>query len=264
MAVTLQLGDGQDHTITGRCVINGEDYEYVSAMDGHGTGHTKNACISLMRTIDFDMVASQADPVNFIHNTYLKSHNLINSGSTFTYARINNTTRKIDVVNVGDSMTVVLKNGKIVYKSPIHCFQNPVEIERTKTLVSYIKNAKAPFPVNDIDVHLLESNIGVWNTGEILVPSQSFGHNNVTGLAPSYMSLTYELEDRVRIICGTDGFWDMNMIKYPYLSIEDPQRLINVAARKWNQQWMYYDGENAAVQTKFDHADDIGIAVWDN
>ena len=262
MALTLQLGNAQDHTVNGSYTVNDTEYDYVVAMDGHGTGVNSNACISLIRGMDFDIVMKQSNPVDFIDN-YLKTHNLANSGSTITFARINKTKREIEVVNVGDSMTVVFKNGEIVYKTPEHNFQNPEEIERTKPLVQYIKQSKAPLPINDIDVHLIESNVGVWNTGEILVPTQSLGHNNMTGLEPSQLKLYYEPEDRVRIICATDGFWDMNMINYTHLHVDAPQRLINLAERKWKQQWMYHDGQNLPVQTSFEEADDIGIAVWD-
>ena len=264
MAHTLQFGDAQDHVVKGSCIIHDIEYDYIGAMDGHGTGINTNACITLMRSIDFDRVVCESNPVQFIHDTYLKSHNLINSGSTFTFARINKTKRQIEVINVGDSMTVVFKNGKIIYKTPEHNFQNPEEIERTRPFVQFIRKQQAPFPVNDIDVHLLDSNVGIWNTGEVLVPTQSFGHNNMTGLVPSEVTLSYEPEDKMRVICATDGFWDMNMIEYPYLASEDAQRLIHIAQRKWNQSWMYYDGVNDTVQTNFDAADDIGIAVWDN
>ena len=262
MAITLQLGSAQDYTAKGSYQIDDVEYDYVAAMDGHGTGANSNACISLIRGMDFNMVMYQPNPVEFIHNC-LKTHNLANSGSTITFTRINKTNREIEVVNVGDSMTVVFKNGVIVYKTPEHNFQNPEEIERTKSLVQYIRRSTTPLPINDIDVHLIESNVGVWNNGEILVPTQSLGHNNMTGLEPSRAKIYYEPEDRVRVICATDGFWDMNMIDYKYLHIEEPQRLINIAERKWKQQWMYYDGVHTPVQTNFDSADDIGIAVWD-
>ena len=263
MAFTLQLGSGQDHVVKGSCTIYDCEYDYIAAMDGHGTGSNSNACISLMHKLDFDSIMHQTNPVDFIHNS-LKLYNLANSGSTFTFARMNKTYRYIEIFNVGDSMTVVFKNDKLIYKTIEHTFQNPEEIERTKPLVQYIRKSKAPFPVNDVDVHLIESNIGVWNTGEILAMSQSFGHNNMTDLSPSYVKLTYEPEDKIRVICATDGFWDMNMIEYKYLHVEDPKRLIHIAERKWKQPWMYYDGENPPVQTQFDSADDIGIALWDS
>jgi len=263
MAITRQLGDVQDHVVKGSFTINNDEYDYISAMDGHGNSYTKDVCITLLRNMDFDIVAQSPNPVEYIQSQ-LVNYNLFNTGSTFTFARINKTQRRIEVINIGDSMTAVFKNNKLIYTTPKHCFQNSNEIERTKSLVTYIRQQKAPFPINDTDVHLIELNVGVWNTGEILVPTQSFGHNNMTGIDPSCEIIYYEPEDKVRIICGTDGFWDMKMIDYPYIALESAIRLVNVAERKWKQQWMYYDGINTPVQTTFEEADDIGIAVWDN
>ena len=205
-------------------------------MDGHGTGYNRDSCIGLLRGLDFTIVAQQENPVEYIRQQLL-GHNLIHSGSTFTFARINKTKQQIEVINVGDSMTAVFKNEKLVYITPIHCFQNPEEIERTKSFIHTIRLSTAPKPVNDIDV---------------------------TGLAPSMMVISYEPEDKMRVICGTDGFWDMKMIDYPHIAVESAIRLVNVAERKWKQQWMFFDGQHAPVQTAFDEADDIGIAIWDS
>jgi serine/threonine protein phosphatase PrpC len=239
-----------------------EDYEYVAAMDGHGTGYNQDSCIGLLRNLNFNVVAEQPNPVDYIQQQ-LSGHNLVNSGSTFTFARINKTKQQIEVINVGDSITVVFKNDKPVYTTPIHCFQNREEVERTKPLVREIRPSTTPKPVNDTDVRLIESNVGVWHNGEVMVPTQSFGHNNITGLVPSKVVISYHSEDKVRVICGTDGFWDMKMIDYPYIAVESAIRLVNVAERKWKQQWMYFDGQHKPVQTSFDEADDIGIAIWD-
>jgi hypothetical protein len=263
MAITRHLGSGQDHVVKGSFQTEYTDYDYIAAMDGHGTGSNANSCISLLRALDFNTIVQYSDPVEYIHN-YLKSYNLVNSGSTFTFARINKTMRRIEVMNVGDSMTIVIKNGTIIYKTPRHCFQNEEEIKRTKEDISCIRYLKAPFPVNNIDVYLRESNVGVWKTGENLVVTQCFGHNDLTGLAPSYELINYNSDDKIRVICATDGFWDMNMIEYQYLAIEDERRLINITERKWKQQWIYHDGENDPVESNFDKADDIGIAIWDN
>uniref|UniRef100_A0A6C0B9T2 PPM-type phosphatase domain-containing protein n=1 Tax=viral metagenome TaxID=1070528 RepID=A0A6C0B9T2_9ZZZZ len=262
MAITRQLGNAQDHVVKGSFQQDNEEYDYVAAMDGHGTGYNRDSCISLLRNLDFTIVAQQPNPVEFIRQQLL-GHNLIHSGSTFTFARINKTKQQIEVINVGDSMTAVFKNDKLVYTTPIHCFQNPEEVERTKSLIREMRPSTTPKPVNDTDVYLIESNVGVWITGEVLVPTQSFGHNNITGLVPSNVVISYESEDKVRVICGTDGFWDMKMIDYPYIAVESAIRLVNVAERKWKQQWMYFDGKHNPVQTSFDEADDIGIAIWD-
>jgi len=263
MAITRQLGSGQDYVVNGSFCKDNDEYDYVAAMDGHGTGYNRHSCIALLRGLDFTEVAQQPNPVEYIRQQLL-GYNLVQSGSTFTFARINKTKQQIEVINVGDSMTAVFKNEKLVYTTPIHCFQNLEEVKRTKSLIREIRPATAPKPVNDTDVHLIESNVGVWNTGEVLVPTQSFGHNNMTGLAQSQHMIKYDPEDKVRVICGTDGFWDMKMIDYPYIAVESAIRLVNVAERKWKQQWMYFDGKHKPVQTSFEEADDIGIAIWDN
>jgi hypothetical protein len=56
MAITLQLGNAEDHAVKGSCQINECNFDYVAVMDGHGTGKNSKACISLMRSIDFDLV----------------------------------------------------------------------------------------------------------------------------------------------------------------------------------------------------------------
>lgn len=263
MAITRQLGNGQDYVVKGTFHLEKDDYEYIAAMDGHGNGYNRDACIQLLCNLDFEIVAQQPNPVEYIY-THLKCHNLIDSGSTFTFARINKTQQQIEVINVGDSMTAVFINNKLVYTTPDHCFQNQDEIERTKPFVKKIRRSYAPMPVNDTDIHLIETTVGIWENGECMVPTQSFGHNNMTGLAPSKVIITYEKEDKVRVICGTDGFWDMKMIDYPHITTESAIRLVNLAERKWKQQWMYFDGKNEPVQTSFEDADDIGIAIWDN
>ena len=220
--------------------------------------HSSNCLIKVVKIIELFIYYFTYIIFNLIHYT------LDESGSTFTFARINKTKRQIEVINVGDSMTAVFINDTLIYTTPDHCFQNPDEIDRTKLLIQKIKKSYAPMPVNDTDIHLFESNVGIWKNGERMVPSQSFGHNNITGLAPSNIIINYEPTDTVRVICGTDGFWDMNMIKYPHITSESAIRLVNVAERKWKQQWMYYDGKRPPVQTTFDDADDIGIAIWDS
>ena len=258
MAIVRQLGSGQDYVVKGSFTKETDEYDYIAAMDGH-SGH---ACITILRDLDFNEVAQQVDPVDYIQSR-LQKYNLRNSGSTFTFARINKTKRQIEIINIGDSKTVLFKNEELMYSTPDHCFQNPEEVERTKSLVQSIQKSHAPKPVNDTDVHLFESNVGIWSTGEKLVPSQSFGHNNITGLAPSRIIIPYYPDDKIRVICGTDGFWDMNMIQYPYIATESAIRLVNVAERKWKQQWMYFSKIHPPFQTAFDSADDIGIAIWE-
>ena len=254
-----QLGSKQDYAVNG---MVGE-LVYIGVMDGHGNGVNKNKCINLLRSYNFDEIAASDDPVEIIASK-LQPHDLRASGSTFTFARINKPEREIEVFNVGDSKTVVIINGKIVYTTPEHTFHNAAEVERTKDFVHSIAPTMAPFPVNEHDIHMIRSDVGLFRNGDFLVPSQSLGHDNVTGLAPSVEKISYAKTDVVRVICGSDGFWDMYMEQYEQLSCDTPEGLIQLAEDRWKQQWNFYDGKKAPVVTNFGNQfDDIAIAVWD-
>ena len=259
MALMRQIGSGQDYAVKGTV----GDVDYIAVMDGHGNGINRNKCIDLLRSYNFDEIATAYDPVELIRSK-LEPHNLLGSGSTFTFARIYKSNREIQVMNVGDSKTVVIINGKMVYTTPKHTFHNQSELDRLKGKVT-VRRQMAPFPINEKTIQMIRSDVGVFPTGEILVPSQSLGHDNITGLAPSMERIHYNEEDIIRIICGSDGFWDMCMEKYEFLNTATPDSLIQIAEERWGQQWEYYDGKKPMVITNYGNQfDDIAIAVWES
>lgn len=259
MALERQLGRGQDYAVKGTV----GDMDYIAVMDGHGNGLHNNACIDLLRTYDFDEIATAHDPVEMIQ-ARLQLHRLVGSGSTFTFARIYKSMREIEVINVGDSKTVVIINGNIVYTTPEHSFHNDFEIQRTENQIIQISPTMAPFPINECVVKMVRSDLGMFTNGEILVPSQSFGHDNITGLAPSVERIPYADGDLVRVICGSDGFWDMCMEQYRLLAFDSPEVLIQIAEDRWKQQWEFHeDGKQPVITSYGDDLDDIAIAVWD-
>jgi len=259
MAFMRQLGSAQDYAVKGTV----GDMDYIAVMDGHGNGIHRNKCIDLLRSYNFDEIATAENPVEFIQSK-LQPHNLFGSGSTFTFARVYKSMKEIEVINVGDSKTVVIINSNIVYTTPEHTFQNPSELQRLQGKVS-IRPTMAPFPINEKTVQMFRSDIGVFSNGEMLVPTQSFGHDNITGLAPSIERIPYTEHDTVRIICGSDGFWDMYMEQYNFLYCNEPDLLMDIAEERWKQQWEYYDEKKPVVITNYGNQfDDIAIAVWDS
>jgi serine/threonine protein phosphatase PrpC len=260
MALTRQLGSQQDYAVKG----NIGNVHYIGVMDGHGVGYHKNLCIELLRSFNFDEIALAPNPVDHIQSN-LQPYDLIGSGSTFTFARIYKNNREIEVINVGDSKTVVIINGNIIYTTPEHTFHNLDELERVRSRLQHVRPTTAPFPVNEREVHMLRSDVGIFLNGECMVPTQCFGHNNISGLAPSIVKLPYTDGDTVRVICGSDGFWDMYMEHYIDLPYASPEDLIQLAEDRWKQQWEFHDGKNKPVMTSFgDDFDDIGISVWDS
>ena len=243
--VSIQNGGKQDYFVSGQI----GDMDYLGVMDGHG----RNACIDYVRTLDFDLIASQPDPAQALWDKVQSSgKNFVRSGCTFTFARI---TDVIEVWNVGDSETRVYVNDQ-EFRTESHTFNNPKELERTKTLLHFIRPTTAAKVTSSDQIQDLNSFTGCFNNGDMIVPSQSMGHNGATGFAPHKQVIPYKPTDRLRIVCVSDGVTDM------LVDLADGSALdiANQADRKWKQKWNYkgYNG------IKFEDFDDISAVVWEN
>lgn len=244
--VSIQNGSNQDFFVQGQI----GDMHYLGVMDGHGR---RKGCIEYVRTLDFNFIASQPDPAKALWDKIQSSGNDFGgTGCTFTFARI---TDVIEVWNVGDSETHVFVNDQ-VFRTEIHTFQNPNEVERTKSLVQYIRPTTAPKVISSEHIQDLPSFTGYFNNGDTLVPSQSMGHNGATGFAPHKQVIHYKPTDRVRIVCVSDGVSDMQVD----LAEGTAHDIAYEADRKWKQHWNYrgYSG------VQFPTADDVSCVLWEN
>ena len=238
----------QDFVGTGRI----QDIDYIFAFDGHGT----DKVIHQIRNMNMDDIASASNPVLAVHERLVGD--TYRSGATMAFARIQG--NRVETYNCGDSQVHVYVNGTRVHHSTTHTFTNFEEIKRTQSRVSSIKPTKAPFPVSDTVIQDVLSPTGRFVTGEELVPSQALGHNDMTGLAPEYFTVTVSPTDHLRIVVGSDGFWDM---------LVDPSKgtakaLTQEAHRRWMQTWTYESG-GQSVRTDFGgDIDDVSVAVYDN
>ena len=244
-AVSLQTGSGQDYSVCGQ--VN--DTRYIAVFDGHGG----NKCIDYVRTLTIDDIMMTKNPALTLWEL-IESENFYNSGTTFTMARITGTL--IEIWNMGDSETHVFINKEHVYKTDVHTFNNPSEVIRTVNLVDSIESFQAPFPVSDTCIENIESPVGHFKTGESLVPSQSLGHNGMTGFAPCFKQIRFESTDEVRIVCGSDGLFDMLVD----VSTGNVVELAKEAERRWRQEWKYL-----SYKTTYGGViDDISCAIWEN
>jgi hypothetical protein len=117
-----------------------------------------------------------------------------------------------------------------------------------------------------------------------IATTQAFGHGGITGYQPDKNIIHYQEEQKVRVVVGSDGFWDM-IIKNPkYVEqqkIEDETRdLINMnieelsdkVLNRWKQKWTCYNEVNGRFTKEFVYYDkyepqdwdDCAVAVWDN
>ena len=237
---TIQSGTGQDYS--GHAKYG--DTSYCFVFDGHGS----NDCIDYIRTLDMNQYALTECPPRSIEQAFAGKQ-FYRSGATFVLARIRQNT--LEIFHVGDAKAQVFLNGKLVHETLDHTFQNPIEIART---TARIQPSKAPFPVSDTEVQMIDSSVGYFPNGESFVPSQTLGHNGISGLDPGHYTLTFDIFDHIRVVCGSDGFWDM----LPP-TIGTAKILCEEGVRRWKQYWTFGNSK-----TTYSDYDDVSVAILDN
>ena len=210
-----------------------------------------------------------------------KKCNMVSSGSTFVYAKIitedtdGSGIGYISIGNVADSELAVYINGARVFMTTPQIAQTPGEMERLKkeNRVSQIQtNIEQKPKTHPDDKITMERAYNINFIGmNPIVPSQSLGHNELTGYAPEFKIITFDLEkDSVRVVAGSDGLWDLLNLDIPQdneaVLKMDADSLCKFAEKKWKQEWKYCkDSTNMEkfVVTNFPTYDDIGIAIYD-
>jgi serine/threonine protein phosphatase PrpC len=248
-----QIGSGQDYAMCGE--VEHLQMRFAFVADGHGS----SKCIDFIRSLDPATIASHPDPPSYVFYQMQDIGDTYHSGFAFTFARVFNreSGALIQVWNVGDAETHVHVNKELVYQTPAHNFTNEDEIKRTKPFIETIHPVTAPFPVSDREVELVLSPEGLFKTGETLVLSMAYGHNNMTGFEPSFWEQEVPHADKIHIVCGSDGFFDMLVtdLHHPV------EVLANQAAERWAQQWSYFDGKRQCMTNYGGGYDDVAVAI---
>jgi serine/threonine protein phosphatase PrpC len=234
---TIQSSSGQDYS--GHATF--QDTSYAFVFDGHGY----NDCIQHIRQLDINKFATLPCPPTALEASF-SGKNFYKSGATFVLARITGTL--LEVFHVGDAKAKVYVNDQLVHETIDHTFLLPSEISRTTAV---IHDTKAPFPINDTHADMLDSPVGHFHNGEAFVPSQALGHNGISGLDPGHFVLEFKPYDSVRVVCGSDGFWDM----LPNCD-GTAKELCEHALSRWKQPW-HFQG----TLTHFDEPDDVSVSL---
>ena len=278
-----QAGKGQDYINSGSGYdINGDFLYWILVLDGHGI----NKCIDFLKTYEWEeIILKENDIINYINNQFEKfmkiGYNFHISGSTFSLAKIYN--NKIITINVGDSQVAIFKNMELEYINEKHDLTNICEKERImKKLqqldpISYyymheIVNAeKLIFSMKEYYCNYLN--------GNKLSMTQALGHNNYLECYPDIKEIPYDLEkDKIKIIIGSDGFWDMITLKNNINNFTDLDDLLNLNSKgllektinRWRQEWYYEDINNETNKVTsegvllFDNIDDVSVGVYSN
>ena len=274
-----QLCKEQDYTISGETIYNGINIKYAAIFDGHGS----NTVINFIRNISIEKmneIFSTEYPSKTLFD-YINKSNICkyneSSGSTMCLSRIFPT--YIEIINIGDSQAVVFKNKKIVIITKPHNCDDIDECRRISMQpkfdqFKYTHNIKM---VNKNILDSVKSECIMFNDNTALATTQALGHHGKTGLKPDVYVVNYNNTDNIRILLGSDGFFDMvikeqdsnNFILEDLYEIADlpGQVILNRAVNRWLQEWTVYPYEDKSISDiqTFDNkdCDDVSIIIID-
>jgi serine/threonine protein phosphatase PrpC len=272
-----QFYKGQDYTISGETLYNGINIKYAIIFDGHGT----NDVINFIRNISkhkMNDIMSSNHPGKILFD-YINNQKICNksSGSTMCLARIFPT--YVEITNIGDSQAVVFKNKKIEFITKPHNCNNKTEYYRIKLTEHFLefKNTSNIKMINNNTLYNIESQYVIFNNNTALALTQALGHNGKTGIKPDIYIVNYKDTDNLRILLGSDGFFDMvckeettnNILLEDLYEIADlpGQVIINRAITRWLQEWKvcpYLDKSIIELQSfDEDDCDDVSIIIID-
>ena len=275
---TRGLGSDQDLVYFG----NEPEYKWGVLLDCHGTDRFKN----LLKTFDWKTIMSHVEPAAILHELIKGANGFYgkNSGSTMILIKI--FVDRIQTFCIGDSRVAIYKNGQLAYINCPHTNSNPLEIERLKDLRVEYELMVDPYP-NISSSTILRGKIGIYNSfyddyGQLLCrisPTQAIGHNGATGYCVEKHVETFNLEDDIRVVAGSDGVFDMFLLEGEVAEDVEQDRvdinsmtveqLLQKAENRWKQSWKYHWCESRPeimYETTFpaNIYDDLGIIIWDN
>ena len=266
-----QLDRKQDHILNTHNNIDpvtGEIFSMIEVYDGHG----EDMCIRYIRSLNTTEIITNCPfaPEMALEQAIKKKIPFMpyGSGATFSCVKIFDT--HIDCRSTGDSEIRVFINNKCVYKSPNHIWANLDEQARIGHITQTIPCSK-PLLLSPTKITMVDSVYVKWNNCPEhlqLVPTQSLGHRNITGMDPAVKRIDFGLDDAIRIIIGSDGFWDMIMPTEDdgiLLTAITSEELSNLAEARWKQEWEFVEDvqfPEKIEKTSFDRYDDISVGLY--
>lgn len=263
----------QDFIKTGKYLNN---YYWIVCCDGHGD----NSFINLIRSLQWDVIMGKENSYEYLVNILRNSANLYNNNSGSTLAMVKIFPNKIYTLTIGDSRIIIFKNSQLLYKSNPHNLNNSIEKERFKYdgIHKRIDKRLFPFTISGVEQEINYIKYITFNKDVTLNMTQSIGHKEITGYYPEHCSFSYNYTDKIKILVGSDGFFDMLVLDENNpehikdindLLIMNIDDLIHKVKQRWEQEWIYYwniHNKNDFITTTFNQntIDDIALSVWSN
>jgi serine/threonine protein phosphatase PrpC len=270
---TRQLGKGQDYvfTFSGINYSDRQTFHAMAVFDGHGN----DTCINTIRGLPLSHFICMENPLNEIISALKKKKHYYNSSSGSTCVIVKFYREYFELFNCGDSQMMLFEDDKLICFSEAHVLSNADEEARLNAVFGTNWTTVPDWQARVISENRITMVSGcriVFPSGLRMVPTQSLGHHDEAGYSDFNCKLfNYSLDKRVRIICATDGLWDMvrdkpdidGVTDLALLSHASAEEIVAFAERKWRQPWECLVVGNKYELTKFPDFDDIGVAVLD-
>jgi len=264
------LGKDQDLVYFGEC----KDYSWGVLLDCHGGNHFKNV---LQRQNWEEIMKYDRPDLELIRLIKLEPNERGNtSGSTMSMMKIYGD--RIETFNIGDSHTIIYKNGELVYINSPHISSNPVERMRLEAMgnVKFIPCDPIPFMLDNKTMGFKAGEYCLFENNTRLAPTQALGHNQITGYNTEIHIEPYSSTDIIRCICCSDGVSDMVLfsseVEEDVRSDENDMKNMNVDEmldkfeQRWKQSWRMFDpktGKYFNEEYPSNMYDDISVIIFE-
>ena len=244
-----QIGKGQDCAGAGKVGI----VEYIFA------------AIDAFRAINKDEMAASRNPMEYVLEQ-IRDIDTYQSGFALVLVLKwpGDGVTNVEIWWVGDARAQVFLMNRLYFTTENHDHNNPDEVSRIASRVAALKCKTAPFPVSPTRVESLPLTMTAFKQADGRTPyfiamTQAFGHNGTTGFAPSCHPFRFRDGDAFRIVCGSDGFFDMPV---DGLATKTAEELAVDAVSLWkSDKWEFFDGKKSAPSTWGGMYDDVCVAV---
>jgi serine/threonine protein phosphatase PrpC len=276
-----QLGKGQDIAISGKNLLNnnGKLCDWILVADGHGGYLIINIIKKLITDNKLIEIIATNEPMDTLVANLKTNFIGSNSGTTCIIVKIFED-NLIQSWNVGDSQIAIYINKQLHYISCPHNMKNPLEqirlADRIKRGRVYIEKMKEYVPIIATKT-TMKTRVGeyIYFGNNQIAMTQALGDDWVTGIAPEKYEYIFDSGDEVRVVAGTDGFWDHYISDGPdaeedFIDIVSlsAYHLINKMEQRWKKDWEYIwnpKDETDIITVSYEGGyDDIGLAIWSN
>jgi hypothetical protein len=277
----LQLCKGQDFAIHGK-IENNKTIYWQALFDGHGNDSCIQAIRQTMKNHVNEIILSE-EPLQkiqeYIDAIEIPEDTKKASGSTGIIVKkwIEENKVHVEISYVGDSTLMIYCNDVCVYKNELHDVNHFKQMTKLASVGAI--NMDEPTISQGPRFDLMDANTVLCSTGlyvKIVDPSHpkgyrpistssTLGHNNLyCGLHAENNKFLFNLTDKLRIICMSDGITDVVLPNNPVLQYGTCVEILEEARVKWSQTWNAYVKKDDLIDFSSKITTQIPTNSWDD